>query len=95
MLGDSDDEEQIEDHRLDRPPSYRSASDSVKSVLSAAQLRADNAARGLNPPTGVDPADSPTEDAQEEQELVEVKHPVSRSDTVLSIARRYGADVSA
>ena len=31
---------------------------------------------------------------EEEMELVEIRHPVSKSDTILSIARRYAADVS-
>ena len=31
---------------------------------------------------------------KEELEVVEVKHPVSRGDTILSIARKYAADVS-
>jgi len=31
---------------------------------------------------------------EEEMEVVEVRHPVSRSDTILSIARKYAADVS-
>ena len=34
------------------------------------------------------------EEKEVEMEVVEVKHPVSRSDTVLGIARRYAADVS-
>ena len=34
------------------------------------------------------------EDREGEMEVVEVKHPVSRSDTLLGIARKYAADVS-
>ncbi len=33
-------------------------------------------------------------DDEMEMEVVEVKHPVSRSDSLLSIARKYAADVS-
>jgi hypothetical protein len=32
--------------------------------------------------------------AETEMEVVEVSHPVARNDTVLSIARKYAADVS-
>jgi hypothetical protein len=32
--------------------------------------------------------------AEAEMEVVEVSHPVGRNDTVLSIARKYAADVS-
>jgi hypothetical protein len=31
---------------------------------------------------------------KEEEEMVEIRHTVSKSDTVLTIARRYAADVS-
>lgn len=34
------------------------------------------------------------DEGEEEMEVVEVRHPVSRSDTILSIARKYAADVS-
>jgi hypothetical protein len=33
-------------------------------------------------------------DGEEEEEVVEVRHNVTRSDTLLAIARRYAADVS-
>jgi hypothetical protein len=34
------------------------------------------------------------EEKDEEEELVEIRHTVSKADTVLAIARRYAADVS-
>jgi hypothetical protein len=41
---------------------------------------------------GQNPADENKTEA--EMEVVEVSHPVGRNDTVLSIARKYAADVS-
>jgi len=34
------------------------------------------------------------EEKEEEEEMVEIRHTVSKADTVLTIARRYAADVS-
>jgi len=34
------------------------------------------------------------EEEEEEEEMVEIRHTVAKSDTVLTIARRYAADVS-
>jgi hypothetical protein len=34
------------------------------------------------------------ENEEDEEEMVEIRHTVSKADTVLTIARRYAADVS-
>ena len=57
-----------------------------------------SARSGVEGQTGQDAelAEGEVEDATEEDllEVVEVRHPVSRSDTLLAIARKYAADVS-
>ena len=41
----------------------------------------------------VDKGDKAKNEKEQEMEIVEVRHPVSRNDTILAIARRYAADV--
>lgn len=38
--------------------------------------------------------DAPSRHDEEEMELVEVRHAVQKGDTILSISRKYAADVS-
>lgn len=55
-------------------------------------LSPSNAAEGGKADRG--DGDGVEEGEEEEMETVEVRHPVSKSDTLLSIARKYAADVS-
>jgi len=58
--------------------------------------RPEEARQAESPPTeeGDQRGSGKKEEKEEEEEMVEVRHTVSKSDTVLTIARRYAADVS-
>lgn len=94
VLEDSDEEDHVDERRHDRPPSYRSGSGSFKSGHSPSRTGTNGDTRLEARSSGAEAPHIPSQEAAEERELVEVKHPVARNDTVLSIARRYGADVS-
>lgn len=75
--------EDEDDEEGDGPPAY----DDVNKPLDR-----DNFERDETGDRGKE--DGEVDEVEEEVEDVEVRHPVSRGDTILSIARRYGADVS-
>jgi hypothetical protein len=58
--------------------------------------RPEEAHRPISPPVKQDDqkGNGKVEEKDEEEELVEIRHTVSKADTVLTIARRYAADVS-
>jgi hypothetical protein len=58
--------------------------------------RPEEAHRPKSPPVGQDEqgGNGKVEEEEEEEEMVEIRHTVSKADTVLTIARRYAADVS-
>lgn len=59
--------------------------------------RQDEAQRPISPPVEQDDQKGNgkvEEKEEEEEEVVEIRHTVSKADTVLTIARRYAADVS-
>jgi hypothetical protein len=58
--------------------------------------RQDEAHRPISPPVKQDDqkGNGKVEENEEEEEMVEIRHTVSKADTVLTIARRYAADVS-
>ena len=80
-----DDEDQDDDAEGDEPPSYDDVSAGEQINVSG-----DDDLSAMNRVEGV----SGDEEKEVEMEVVEVKHPVSRSDTLLGIARKYAADVS-
>ena len=92
---------EIGDDDEDDPPAY----DLEEALADARQLdHADGRRKqpGLEMETDAGPStprqtatdDDGAADEEEEMESVEIKHPVSKSDTILAIARRYAADVS-
>jgi hypothetical protein len=58
--------------------------------------RQEEAHRPISPPVKQDDqkGNGKVEEKDEEEEMVEIRHTVSKADTVLAIARRYAADVS-
>ena len=60
------------------------------------QSRREEASRPQSPPVeqGHQVGGGNDESKEEEEETVEIRHTVAKSDTVLTIARRYAADVS-
>ena len=60
------------------------------------QSRREEASRPQSPAVeqGDQKASASDDEMQEEKEMVEIRHTVAKSDTVLTIARRYAADVS-
>jgi len=72
----------------DEPPPYTGGDDrSSRGSRGSAAASAASSVRTGSPGRG-------SVKEEEEMQVVEVRHPVSRSDTILSIARRYAADVS-
>lgn len=80
----------------DRPPSYRAISPPPSSSprvrvggtdAGAGQPKQSAGPAGPGAPDGMEKPD-------DETELVEIKHSIVRSDTLISIARKYAADVS-
>jgi hypothetical protein len=57
--------------------------------------RQDEAQRPISPPVEQEDGagDGTVKGKEEEEEMVEIRHTVSKADTVLTIARRYAADV--
>ena len=70
--------------------------DNLDSNGDQGQSRLEQAHRPKSPPVeeGVQNGSASDEEMEEENEMVEIRHTVAKSDTVLTIARRYAADVS-
>jgi hypothetical protein len=90
-----DEFDQVDDEGDGRgePPAYDDE-DFGGEGLSGGEAQGRSTARGKQEGLGQQEGRGMNDGEEEEVEVVEVRHTVLRNDTILSIARKYGADVS-